>query len=541
YGLFQLVDLKAELYKKRQDFAQKKAQNAQSINSEGFLNSVKKTIFDSSGSKKQQEVVCELPLNNEEEKKLDQSRKKLIEKAAIYDKLSSGDSFKGLLDDEGKSLCLVDFDRKRQQCANSDDESVAKTCEQNICQIEPSCSRETLQKHVSDDDDVCSEDEFVEFIDSFGRTRRCMRKDLQKFKDNDAKTSSVQTASVKRGNSHEDESRLDKPATESSKQEPNFVHYQHVSKDEIWDRGAGYYQFSSDEVERQQQMNRLNELRQQTREKRHSVEQLKEKRRKLMAQRLEKVKERKKLNIDLSIESKEQNNDIDLNDIELPGEAAIEAKRVRIEKEVSRAEHVRPWDVGKSKKTQGKFAEIIDPTVGVDFYAKIIQVRPDLRIKLQLWDTAGQEKFRSITRCYYRNSVGVFLVYDITRRESFEHITEWMHEAKLNVGPEPCLFQLIGHKADLDAERQVMYEEGEYFAKHNQTKFMETSAKSGKNVEEAFLMMLREIVAKIESGEIVVREGWDGVKAGMNKSISLTSCSRSLADEGRSKYCAGCF
>lgn len=198
--------------------------------------------------------------------------------------------------------------------------------------------------------------------------------------------------------------------------------------------------------------------------------------------------------------------------------------------------------VGKSSLlkyfTEGKFAEIIDPTVGVDFYAKIVQLRPDLRVKLQLWDTAGQEKFRSITRCYYRNSVGVFLVYDITRRESFEHVTDWMQEAASNVGAQPCIFQLIGHKADLEAERQVLYEEGEYFAKHHQTKFMETSARSGRNVEEAFLMMVREIVQKLESGEIQIKDGWDGVKTGLTKTLSIGSFNeKSSGESSSSKMC----
>ncbi|KHJ80812.1 Ras family protein, partial [Oesophagostomum dentatum] len=84
--------------------------------------------------------------------------------------------------------------------------------------------------------------------------------------------------------------------------------------------------------------------------------------------------------------------------------------------------------------TEGKVAEISDPTVGVDFYARMIELRPGFRVKLQLWDTAGQEKFRSITRSYYRNSVGVMLVYDISNRVRFENINGWLHEAEANMG-----------------------------------------------------------------------------------------------------------
>ncbi|KAJ1345540.1 hypothetical protein KIN20_000099 [Parelaphostrongylus tenuis] len=126
--------------------------------------------------------------------------------------------------------------------------------------------------------------------------------------------------------------------------------------------------------------------------------------------------------------------------------------------------------VGKSSIlkyfTDGRTAEVSDPTVGVDFYARMIELRPDYRVKLQLWDTAGQEKFRSITRSYYRNSVGVMLVYDVSNRSSFENISMWYNEAQKSVGgPSPgnCVFMLVGHKSDDQCERQVDYEEGEYF------------------------------------------------------------------------------
>ena len=112
------------------------------------------------------------------------------------------------------------------------------------------------------------------------------------------------------------------------------------------------------------------------------------------------------------------------------------------------------------------------------------------RDSFRLWDTAGQEKFKSITRSYYRNSAGVIVVYDITNRKTFDHVTEWLAEAEANVsGPDPsqCVFQLIGHKADLDKAREVLYEEGEYFAKYHKIKFIETSAFSGDNVNVSHL------------------------------------------------------
>ncbi|XP_044608973.2 ras-related protein Rab-39A isoform X2 [Equus asinus] len=102
--------------------------------------------------------------------------------------------------------------------------------------------------------------------------------------------------------------------------------------------------------------------------------------------------------------------------------------------------------VGKScllhRFTQGRFPGLrspaCDPTVGVDFFSRLLEIEPGKRIKLQLWDTAGQERFRSITRSYYRNSVGGFLVFDITNRRSFEHVKDWLEEAKIGSKEDSC-------------------------------------------------------------------------------------------------------
>nr|XP_050028350.1 ras-related protein Rab-39B-like [Dermacentor andersoni] len=102
--------------------------------------------------------------------------------------------------------------------------------------------------------------------------------------------------------------------------------------------------------------------------------------------------------------------------------------------------------VGKSTLlkafTDGKFHDVCDPTVGVDFFARLIEVKKDVRVKLQLWDTAGQERFRSITRSYYRNSVGALLLYDITRRASFEHLVDWLFEVKRHIEPHKVIYQV---------------------------------------------------------------------------------------------------
>eukprot|EP00493_Phyllostaurus_siculus_P001396 UN01404 len=119
----------------------------------------------------------------------------------------------------------------------------------------------------------------------------------------------------------------------------------------------------------------------------------------------------------------------------------------------------------------------------------------DRQIKLQIWDTAGQESFRSITRSYYRGAAGALLVYDITRRETFNHLTRWLEEARQN-GNQNMTIMLIGNKCDLEHRRQVSTEEGEAFAQKHGLMFLETSAKTAENVEEAFHLPAKKIYEK---------------------------------------------
>jgi len=172
--------------------------------------------------------------------------------------------------------------------------------------------------------------------------------------------------------------------------------------------------------------------------------------------------------------------------------------------------------VGKSSLlrqfTEGQFVQSSDPTVGVDFHVRVVELNDKVRVKLQLWDTAGQERFRSITRSYYRNCAGCLVVYDITNRESFEHVHDWLEEAKYATEDQDIVYILVGHKVDLDYQREVSTSEGEAFAQSHGMSFIETSAKVMCNVEQAFLMAASEIFKRLEEGEITQRDGWDGVK-----------------------------
>ncbi|KAK7108757.1 ras-related protein Rab-39B-like [Littorina saxatilis] len=174
--------------------------------------------------------------------------------------------------------------------------------------------------------------------------------------------------------------------------------------------------------------------------------------------------------------------------------------------------------VGKSSIlryfTDGKFEDACDPTVGVDFYARLMEVKPGVRVKLQIWDTAGQERFRSITRSYYRNSVGVIIVYDITKRSTFENLKQWYEEARNHIEPHKAIFLVLGHKSDKEDGRQVTAREGRRFAEMHGLKFFETSAKTGQNIEESFSQIAKDTYQHLQDGHIRLEDGWDGVKPG---------------------------
>eukprot|EP00659_Diplonema_papillatum_P000755 gene755-biopygen775 len=123
-------------------------------------------------------------------------------------------------------------------------------------------------------------------------------------------------------------------------------------------------------------------------------------------------------------------------------------------------------------------------TIGVDFKLKIVDV-DDAKVKLQIWDTAGQERFCNITRSYYRGSDGILIVYDVTNRDSFSHVTKWIRELDENT-EERAVRVLVGNKADLVDKRVVAQEDGRMLAEEHGMPFFETSALTGDKVDAAF-------------------------------------------------------
>ncbi|KAI0665280.1 P-loop containing nucleoside triphosphate hydrolase protein [Cubamyces menziesii] len=171
--------------------------------------------------------------------------------------------------------------------------------------------------------------------------------------------------------------------------------------------------------------------------------------------------------------------------------------------------------VGKSsllvRLTDQRFLANPDPTLGVEFGSKLITIPEENKIvKLQCWDTAGTESFRSITRSYYRGAAGCLLVYDVTNRQSFLNARSWLADVREHADPHlTCI--LVGNKIDLCSDesssaaagkrkREVSTEEAELWAQEEGLLFVEASAKSGENVEAAFERATRNILDKVHRG-----------------------------------------
>jgi len=158
--------------------------------------------------------------------------------------------------------------------------------------------------------------------------------------------------------------------------------------------------------------------------------------------------------------------------------------------------------VGKSclllQFTDRRFQLGHEMTIGVEFGARVVKI-DNVPVKLQIWDTAGQESFRSITQSYYRGTSGVLLVYDVTRRETFDHVPNWLREIKEYTESEKVEVMVIGNKTDLGHLRKVGYEEGKEFAEQNGLTFVETSAKTAENVDRVFLETAKKILINRES------------------------------------------
>ena len=157
--------------------------------------------------------------------------------------------------------------------------------------------------------------------------------------------------------------------------------------------------------------------------------------------------------------------------------------------------------VGKSKillrYTNNSYNENFVITIGAEFGAKTINIDGQ-EIRIQIWDTAGMENFKSITRSYYKNSICALIVYDISNKDSFKNVLNWIEDCKV-FSPKNILLVLIGNKCDLEEKRQVSKEEGKKVAEENDMIFFETSAKDNININEVFLKSAQKILENIKN------------------------------------------
>ena len=162
-------------------------------------------------------------------------------------------------------------------------------------------------------------------------------------------------------------------------------------------------------------------------------------------------------------------------------------------------------------------------TVGVEFGSKNFIFGENDIIKAQIWDTAGQERYRSVTKAYYKGAKGALLVYDITRKSTFENIDNWLIDLRTNADKD-ILIVLIGNKSDLLDNREVSSEDAQTKAEQYNIAYMETSAKSGDNISKAFTELVEQIyktkISMLQSDVQIEDNNEDGVN--LNKEEKKT-------------------
>ena len=147
------------------------------------------------------------------------------------------------------------------------------------------------------------------------------------------------------------------------------------------------------------------------------------------------------------------------------------------------------------------FQDVHLSTIGLDYRLKSMTLKNNKNIKLQIWDTAGQDRFRAITKNYYKGANGIILIYDVTNMQTYENVKNWISQIKEEASPNVIIY-LVGNKIDVPVEqRLIKAEDGQKIADEFNLPFKEASAKDGTNVNEIFQELLEEIdekYAKIE-------------------------------------------
>ncbi|CAN6291292.1 unnamed protein product, partial [Urochloa humidicola] len=183
--------------------------------------------------------------------------------------------------------------------------------------------------------------------------------------------------------------------------------------------------------------------------------------------------------------------------------------------------------VGKSnilsRFTRNEFCLESKSTIGVEFATRTLQIEGKT-IKAQIWDTAGQERYRAITSAYYRGAVGALLVYDITKKQTFENIQRWLRELRDHADSN-IVIMMVGNKSDLNHLRSVPEEDGQALAEKEGLSFLETSALEALNVEKAFQTILADIHQIISKKALAAQEAAGSGPPGQGTTINVADSS----------------
>lgn len=336
-----LVDLKAELFRKREDFKQAKLQKELG-NVTPCFQEKKINIWSRKNKGVLERAQKDLETRTEEDDVLTKSRAALERKAKLYEHITEG---RIIPEDEENERYLVNFQKK------SVDAILAE-------------KREKKKEKCDDENPVpessCSEEEWVDYVDCLGRSRRCMLKDLAELKRMDEKVK-IMKMSVKNDNGQPEllsddmkkeiiRQKWEDQEKETLSQPVGPTHYENVRYDEVRDHGVGYFSFSMDEGERQKQMETLNSLREQTVKQRAVRDKMKQKRQSLLEARLAKVRQRRNLKMDNVYVNEDYKGELqmDSNVTLEPKELVVcksEIKEISVTPE--KPIQVRPWDIGK--------------------------------------------------------------------------------------------------------------------------------------------------------------------------------------------------
>lgn len=197
--------------------------------------------------------------------------------------------------------------------------------------------------------------------------------------------------------------------------------------------------------------------------------------------------------------------------------------------------------VGKSQLlarfARNEFSVDSKATIGVEFQTKTLVI-DNKTVKSQIWDTAAQERYRAVTSAYYRGAVGAMLVYDMTKRQSFDNMARWLEELRGHAD-QNLVIMLVGNKCDLGSLRAVPTEDAQEFAQRENLFFMETSALESTNVETAFFTVLTEIYRIISKKTLTANDELDpNGNAALLKGTRIIVPNQEMQKDSRGGCCA---